>query len=145
MNTRDHKLTKCALSDLGPTFAQAEEAISGERTAGGPYPVASAWASVSMQRGKNCQICGRFGPAVADHCHATGAVRDWLCVSCNAGLGMFRDDPEALREAARYLERHKAAPRRPEDFVRDELRRVSWRQEQRRAAKVLESNERILA
>jgi hypothetical protein len=43
-----------------------------------------------------------------DHNHATGAVRGLLCTkgewSCNRIVGRFRDNPEAFRRAARYLE-----------------------------------------
>lgn len=52
-----------------------------------------------------CRICGdRSGPLVIDHCHAANVVRGLLCATCNAGLGMFRDDPSQLRAAAAYLE-----------------------------------------
>lgn len=43
-----------------------------------------------------------------DHNHATGAVRGLLCTkgewSCNRLVGRFRDNPEAWRRGARYLE-----------------------------------------
>lgn len=42
-----------------------------------------------------------------DHCHKTGQVRGLLCSRCNLGLGLFQDDEETLREAARYVERFK--------------------------------------
>lgn len=40
-----------------------------------------------------------------DHCHATGKVRGILCNLCNQAIGMFKDSPAILREAADYLER----------------------------------------
>jgi len=57
------------------------------------------------QDGK-CAICGQkdqwFSLAV-DHCHGTKRVRGLLCSQCNRGLGLFRDKPELLENAARYL------------------------------------------
>lgn len=38
-----------------------------------------------------------------DHCHSTGSFRGLLCTGCNRGLGYFRDSPELLERAARYL------------------------------------------
>jgi hypothetical protein len=69
----------------------------------------------ARQDGK-CAICGaesggsRQGKEKAlavDHCHATRAVRGLLCEACNTGIGKFKDNPETLRAAADYLERHK--------------------------------------
>jgi hypothetical protein len=39
-----------------------------------------------------------------DHDHGTAEVRGLLCHHCNAGLGLFRDSPLALRSAANYLD-----------------------------------------
>ena len=60
-------------------------------------------------QGGKCGICGysdmskpAFFPLV-DHCHATGAVRGLLCMSCNQGLGKFRDDRALLAKAMQYI------------------------------------------
>ena len=57
-----------------------------------------------------CAICktdkaGGAGTFHVDHCHSTGHVRGLLCRACNTAVGLFRDDAEALIEAAAYLRR----------------------------------------
>lgn len=68
-----------------------------------------------LQQGGVCAICGErcaSGKRLAvDHDHATGAVRDLLCGHCNLGLGNFKDNPERLAKAIRYLDRHMKKPR----------------------------------
>ena len=65
----------------------------------------------SIQGGR-CAICateqpeGRYDVLVVDHCHKDGSVRGLLCDACNLGLGKFKDDTQALREAISYLERN---------------------------------------
>lgn len=52
-----------------------------------------------------CAIC-RTVPdkrLVVDHCHKTGAVRGLLCVGCNSGIGMMRDDIGILARSIEYL------------------------------------------
>lgn len=53
-----------------------------------------------------CAICSmpfeEVKPGV-DHNHETGEVRGLLCSNCNTGIGMFKDDPYILNEAANYL------------------------------------------
>lgn len=65
------------------------------------------------QQGGVCDICGVIpadqngGKSLAvDHDHYTGKVRGLLCHHCNHGLGKFKDSPDLLRNAARYLERN---------------------------------------
>jgi hypothetical protein len=57
---------------------------------------------------KGCAVCGAWEGLSLDHDHATGKVRDALCRGCNTGLGSLGDDPERLRAAAAYLEKHRA-------------------------------------
>jgi hypothetical protein len=73
-------------------------------------------AMVAIQDNK-CAICGvpethiRAGKVKAlavDHDHATGQIRQLLCSDCNTAIGKMRDDPQRLRAAADYIERHRA-------------------------------------
>lgn len=41
--------------------------------------------------------------AVIDHCHNTNKVRGILCARCNQALGLFRDNPNIIRNAIKYL------------------------------------------
>ncbi|QBZ73352.1 endonuclease VII [Streptomyces phage RemusLoopin] len=67
--------------------------------------------SVALElRARPCDLCSAPPPANGkahsiDHDHATGRVRGVLCHSCNLALGHFKDDPERLLRAARYLTR----------------------------------------
>ena len=57
-----------------------------------------------------CHICNqRFSADLSDHIdhdHASHRVRGILCGSCNRALGLFKDNPTLLRQAADYLEKH---------------------------------------
>lgn len=60
---------------------------------------------------EGCAICGSRDSGCSkrerlhvDHCHESGKVRGLLCTNCNQGIGKFKDEPERLRAAARYLE-----------------------------------------
>ena len=58
-----------------------------------------------------CPICEKETIAgitkwVMDHDHKTGLGRDWLCDSCNTGLGRFKDNITTLENAIRYLKKH---------------------------------------
>ena len=71
----------------------------------------------AADHGDLCDVCGEPDTThrkatwtqglTFDHDHVTGARRGMLCSSCNLGLGNFGDDPERLRAAADYIERHR--------------------------------------
>ncbi len=58
-----------------------------------------------------CPICekrsivGVNANIVADHDHDTGKGREWICDSCNTGLGRFKDDIDILERVIDYLKR----------------------------------------
>lgn len=64
-----------------------------------------------LKDGKPCGICGTIDPNSArmhvDHDHTTGKIRGVLCHNCNRGLGMFKDSPELLRAATKYVSRRR--------------------------------------
>lgn len=57
-----------------------------------------------------CPICqkrsivGITAKIVADHDHHTGNIRDFICDSCNTGLGRFKNGKNVLIDALHYLE-----------------------------------------
>lgn len=54
-------------------------------------------------RPEKCEICGKDGRIVFDHCHERQRFRGWLCNRCNRVLGMVRDDIALLFRLAAYL------------------------------------------
>lgn len=88
------------------------------------------WADVRSGRLKDqnskCAICGcclvdkglgheshRNGSPTTpqlDHDHETGQIRGVLCGRCNSGLGGFKDSPNLLLKAIRYLQIWKKRP-----------------------------------
>lgn len=59
-------------------------------------------------QGNRCAVCSNLFTATphVDHSHKTGKVRGLLCGGCNTGLGLFKDNPDVLRAAVRYLARN---------------------------------------
>jgi|SRR3990172_13266959 len=60
--------------------------------------------------GDSCNICGVTTNvndiALAyDHNHTTDKFRGFPCTNCNKGIGHFKDDPDLLRKAIKYLQR----------------------------------------
>jgi len=63
--------------------------------------------SMLVAQGGLCAICKSppNGRALdVDHNHNTKRVCGLLCWNCNRGLGLFKDTPETLKNAAFYLE-----------------------------------------
>lgn len=62
---------------------------------------------VKKQKGK-CYLCkrlpnSRYNKLYVDHDHKNNKVRKLLCHSCNAALGLFKDDINTLKRAVLYL------------------------------------------
>jgi len=80
------------------------------KTRGAKYGMtAEEYRLCELRRANGCEICGHLPKGeqralALDHQHRTGKVRGWLCTRCNTGLGLFRDDPELLRQAIEYLQ-----------------------------------------
>ena len=56
-----------------------------------------------------CAICKqkcKSGRNLAvDHCHDTGKIRGLLCICCNRGLGVYKNNISTLENAINYLNR----------------------------------------
>ena len=60
---------------------------------------------VKQQHGK-CAICKQKEKLTIDHCHSSGKVRGLLCGNCNRGLGLFKDNLTAIKNAGRYIKKY---------------------------------------
>jgi hypothetical protein len=76
-----------------------------------PTAVKKDWVSEAPNQYSifECPICTKrlivgVSKIVLDHNHHTGAVRGWLCESCNTGIGRFDDSPDLVRRAVDWLE-----------------------------------------
>ena len=93
-----------------PTCVQCRKGVDGVRNhakrADGSTPVEPP---VGMFW--RCPICEKEGivgvtvKLVLDHGHLTGDARDYICDSCNTGLGRFRNGRDFLRNAVAYLDK----------------------------------------
>lgn len=68
----------------------------------------SAVADIIMSMPQLCNICGeppKIKDLHIDHDHLTLEFRGLLCHSCNVGIGHFRESPDLLDKAKRYISR----------------------------------------
>lgn len=120
IDLKRHSAVSCAAAGCTATFRRRGRQRFCSRTCYGRtrrqvdrYGItADDYAALHAAQGGRCLICGdvetverkgRTRQLCVDHDHATGAVRGLLCSRCNAGLGLFLDDPERLIAAAGYL------------------------------------------
>jgi hypothetical protein len=85
--------------------------------------------TISAEQNHACAICGtpqseQLKKMAVDHDHETGRIRSLLCHNCNVGLGNFKDSPEILTKAIRYIHEHSRKQITPEG-VRTSIRPVS--------------------
>ena len=63
--------------------------------------------NILEQQGSRCAVCHGTQPGkkgwIIDHDHVTRKVRGVLCGSCNMGLGLLKDNPDACNRAAAYI------------------------------------------
>jgi hypothetical protein len=71
------------------------------------YGVTAEEYKEKMKTADSCVLCGSTANLCYDHNHATMKFRGVLCRACNTALGLFRDNPDLLRKAAAYVEKHK--------------------------------------
>jgi hypothetical protein len=100
----------CRKDRRDPERAQAKER---RRTLRAYGITESDWDEMLVRQGGKCAVCrttkpgGRGESWHIDHDHVTGQVRGLLCQRCNLGIGMLGDDPDLMRAALRYVERHR--------------------------------------
>jgi hypothetical protein len=93
----------------GPRIRESKRHASRKRQYG---LTPNEYARMIFLQNAACAICGkpqeaeRWGSLSVDHNHATGKTRELLCSGCNRMLGYAHDDPDYLRLAAEYLEKH---------------------------------------
>lgn len=62
-----------------------------------------------LQKDKCCICKKKFnykGDCCIDHNHSSKKVRGLLCFTCNAGIGLFKEDKKILFNAMSYIKKH---------------------------------------
>lgn len=121
----DHKAVRVRQDDGSIKYKMSAEQARHYGLARNYGITLTEYAEMFAKQGGVCAICGkpethkvpgrkrgdgevRYRDLSVDHCHDSGAIRELLCNACNHVLGSANDDPEILRKAADYIERHKA-------------------------------------
>ena len=65
------------------------------------------WLRMWDNQNGRCAICSRPfiepSDAYVDHNHQSGEIRGLLCMKCNFGLGLFKDNPKLTARLTEYL------------------------------------------
>ena len=91
--SRKHSLWK----NYGVTLEQYDQMLSNQGGACLICRSTKTWGFIEQPKRAREFFC-------VDHDHSTGKVRGLLCQPCNTGLGSFKDNPDYLRAAIKYLE-----------------------------------------
>lgn len=65
------------------------------------------FAMLSEQHGKCAVCCETLQRPLVDHCHELGHVRGLVCAACNTMIGLAKDNPDVLKNAAKYVENNR--------------------------------------
>jgi Recombination endonuclease VII len=67
------------------------------------------WLAILEAQGGKCAACGATDPGgrgwQTDHCQAAGHIRGILCLHCNTGIGLAKENPATLQAWINYLRR----------------------------------------
>lgn len=110
-----HSVCKKCCQDYHQEWRDENPSKIREQTLRNRYGIdQSIFDSMLEQQQHRCAVCGSMDAQrkdldklVIDHCHESGKVRGLLCHNCNAGLGHFKDNPQWLMSAVRYLTSYK--------------------------------------
>jgi hypothetical protein len=108
IKTRAQKCPQCNKASVAKWRKEHPEVIYASNLKRYGITLADYDQMLKRQKGV-CAICkkpethSRQRRLSVDHNHETGEVRGLLCARCNRALGMFNDNPDLLRSAARYL------------------------------------------
>ncbi len=64
------------------------------------------YSQMLQDQGGACKICKKVSQKTlhVDHCHKSDKIRGLLCHGCNVSIGLMKESPDCLRQAALYLE-----------------------------------------